>query len=372
MTSPIRSFACLLLFTACLSSCSLPSNPVSKDEALKLAHRLEYSATNHDYAVLNNIFDEKEFSHRISAAGGLFMSKALIKGAIHGFQQGQYGKAVIDAMGKEGSYELIKQYEKDKKQHILFRLYGQGGVNYHDYELIKRDDAIRAADVFIYMSGENLSKTIADALQVTNEKMPKEDYAKIEKVQTIKTLMAQGEYEKALGLFNELPDEIKKEKAYQIIHIQLCSKLDNDKYIQALNEYRSLYPKDPNMYLMMIDAYILQKDYPMAMASVNKLDSLIDKDPYQDYQRGLIFLLMKDTIHSQQSLQRLHANMPKFKKGTVELMETYYYTHDEGKAAQLIRQAKDSNYLDDPYLEAIYSYHPDLKKLVEGGDVKVK
>jgi len=372
MSRLTRSFALLLFFTTYLCSCSLPTNPVSKDEAMKLAHRLEHSAANHDYSVLNNIFDEKEFSHRISAAGGLFMSRELIKGAIQGFQQGQYGKAVVDAMGKDGSYELIKQYEKDKKQHILFRLYGQGGVNYHDYELVKRDDAIRAADVFIYMSGENLSKTIADALQVTNENMPKEDMAKIEKLRNIKTLMAQGENEKALDIFNELPDQIKKEKAYQIIHIQLCSKLDNDKYIQALNEYRSLYPKDPNMYLMMIDAYVLQKDYPMAMTAVNKLDSLIDKDPYQDYQRGLIFLLMKDTLRSQLCLQRLHANMPKFKKGTVELMETFYYTHDEDKAAQLIREAKDSNYLDERNLEVIYSYHPALKKLVETGDVKGK
>ncbi|MBN8854324.1 MAG: hypothetical protein BGO55_08000 [Sphingobacteriales bacterium 50-39] len=365
-------YACLLLLTLHLCSCSLPERPVSKDEAIKLARRIEYSVANHDYTVLNNIFDEKEFSHRISGAGGLFMSKTLIKGAIQGFQQGQYGKAVVDAMGKEGSYELIKQYEKDKKQHILFRLYGPGGVNYHDYELVKREDAVRAADVFIYMSGENLSKTIADALQLTNQNMPKEDLAKIEKIQAIKTLIAQGENEKALNLFDELPDQVKKEKAYQMIHIQLCSKLDNDKYIQALNEYRSLYPKDANMYLLMIDAYVLQKDYPMAMASVNKLDSLIDKDPYQDYQRGLIYLLMKDTIHSQECLQRLHTNMPKFKKGTIELMETYFYTHNEDKAAQLIREARDSNYLGEPNLEVIYSYHPDLKKLVEVDDVKGK
>ncbi|HEY8968423.1 MAG TPA: hypothetical protein VIM64_05010 [Puia sp.] len=365
-------YACLLTPALYCCSCSMPEKPVSKEEALKLAHRIEYSAANHDYSVLNNIFDEKELSRRISSEGGLFMSKALIKGAIQGFQQGQYGKAVIDALGKEGTYEMIKQYEKDKKQHILFRQYGKGGVNYHDYELVKRDDAIKAADVFIYISGENLSKTIADALQLTNQNMPKEDLAKIDKVKTIKSLMAQEENEKALKMFDELPDPIKKEKAYQLIHIQLCSKLDNDRYIQALNEYRSLFPKDPNMYLMMIDAYFLQKDYVMALNSVNKLDSLIDKDPYQDYQRGVIYLLLKDTIRSRECFERLHANMPRFKKGTVELMETYYYTHEDDKAVQLIREAKDSNYLSEENLDVLYSYHPDLKKSVEPGNAKGK
>jgi len=368
-----RLFYLFLLIPALyLCSCTMPDNPVSKEEAAKLAHRIEYSAANHDYSVLNNIFDEKELSRRVSTEGGLFMNKALIKSAIQSFQQDQYGKAVIDAMGKDGGYQLIRQYEKDKKQHILFRLNGDGGMNYHDYELVKRNDAIKAADVFIYMTGENLSKTIADALQLDNQNMPKEDMEKVNKVKTIKSLMAQGENEKALKLYDDLPDIVKKEKAYQMIHIRLCSKLDNDRYVQSLNEYRSLYPKDPNMYLMMIDAYALQKNYPMALYSVNKLDSLIGTDPYQDYERGMIYLQMKDTVRAQESFERLHANMPKLSTGTVALMETYFYTHNEDKAAHLIREARDSNYLNEQNLEAIYSYHPGLKKLVDMGDVKGK
>lgn len=372
MTYLTQSCALLILPALLLCSCSMPDNPVSTAEAMKLAHRIEYSATNRDYAVLNNIFDDKELEKKISSEGGLFMSKTLIKGALEGFKQGQFGKAIIDAIGKDGTYELIKQYEKDKKQHLLFRLNGDGGVNYHDYELVKRDEAIKAADVFIYMSGENLSKTIADALKLTSQNIPKEELEKINKIKTIKSFMAQQDYEKALKEFEELPAAVKKEKAYQMIHIRICSKLDNDQYIQALNEYRALYPKDPNMYLMMIDAYVLQKDYPMALTAVNRLDSLIDKDPYQDYERGLIYLLMKDTIQSQKSFERLHASMPKLRKGTIELMETYYYTHDEDKAAHLIREAKDSSYLSEKNLAVIYTYHPGLEKLVEADKLKGK
>ncbi|HVV06564.1 MAG TPA: hypothetical protein VHC96_20175 [Puia sp.] len=364
-------YACLIP-ALCLSSCSMPDKPVSKEEALKLAHRIEYSTANHDYSVLNNIFDEKELSRRISGEAGLFMSKTLIKGAIRGLKQDQYGKTVVDAMGKEGTYEMIKQYEKDKKQHILFRLSGDGGMNYHDYELVKREDAIKAADVFIYMSGENLSKTIADALQLDSRNMPKEDMEKINKIKTIKSLLAQGEYEKALKEYDELPDVVKKEKAYQMIHIRICSKVDNDRYIQALNEFRSLYPKDPYMYLLMVDAYFLQKNYPMALYSVNKLDSLIDKDPYQDYQRGMIYLQMKDTMQAQECFERLHANMPRLNKGTVGLMQLYLYTHHEDRAAHMIREARDSSYLSGQNLEVIYTYYPAMKKLVESEDAKGK
>jgi hypothetical protein len=366
-----RSYA-LLFIPLLFASCSLRENPVTKDEALKLAHRIEYSAAHRDNALLNNIFDEKELARRISKEGGLLMSSALVKGAVEGFQQGQFGKAIIDALGKDGSYELIKYYEKDKKQHILFRLNGEGGVNYHDFELVKSEETVKAADVFIYISGEDLSKTIADALKLADQNIPKEDLDKVEKIKTIKSFMAQGEDQKALDIYDELPDAIKKEKAYQLIHIRLCSKLGNEKYIQALDQYRNLFPNEPNMYLMMIDAYILQKDYPAALGAVNKLDSLIDKDPYQDYQRGLIYLLLKDTLHSEQSFERLHRNMPKYNKGIIELMETYYYTHNDDKAVQLIREAKDSNYLSPQYLDAIYSLHPELKQKIENHDIKGK
>jgi len=141
--------------------------------------------------------------------------------------------------------------------------------------------------------------------------------------------------------------------------------MSDEKYLQSLLEYKSLFPDDPNMYLMMIDAYVLQKDYPRALGSVNKLDSLIDKDPYQDYQRGLLYKLMKDSARAQECFERLHVNMPGFKKGTIELMEIYFGKGNRDKAVQLVERAKDSNYLSPSNLSVIYAYHPDLKKTME-------
>jgi len=364
------AYIIFLLPAFLLHACTVPEHPPTKEEALALAHKIERSTVNRDPSVLNNIFDEKAIQRRITAEGGLFLNKDLIKGAMDGLRQNQFGKSIINGMDQDGSYKLIKQYEKDGKQHILFRLYGNGSVNYHDYELIKRDETVKAADIFIYLSGENFSKTIADALKMTNENLPKEDLEKLNSVKTIKVLMAQKEYEKANQAYEELPASLKKIKVYQLLHITITINLNNDIYIKALNEYKSLFPNDPNMYLMMVDAYTLEKNYPMALQSVNKLDSLIDKDPYQDYLRGLLYRLMKDTIRSQEYLERLHTNMPTFKKGTIQLMETYLLENKLASAIRLIKQALDSNYLDQKNLTAIYSYHPDLKKLMEEDSLK--
>ncbi|HZE85507.1 MAG TPA: hypothetical protein VE035_14425 [Puia sp.] len=360
-----KAFIPLFLSSALLCSCSIPEKKVSKEEALALSHRVEVSLTKHDYSVLNNIFDEKALASRIAIEGGLFLNKELIKGGVQGFITEQFGKLVVQAMGKDGTYQLVKQYEKNDRQHLLFRLYGNGQINYHDYELIKREESIKAADMYIYISGENISKTLANALQLVNKDVSKKDIDKISTIKTIKQLIAQKDYEKAAQYYDEFPTAFKREKAFQLIHIQIYSKMSDEKYLQALLEYKSLFPNDPNMYLMMIDAYVLQKDYPRALESVNKLDSLIDKDPYQDYQRGLLYKLMKDSARAQECFERLHVNMPGFKKGTIELMEIYFGRGNRNKAVQLVERAKDSNYLSPSNLSVIYAYHPDLKKTME-------
>jgi len=63
----IRKTYILWLFPAVfLHSCLIPEKPVSKEEALALAHRIERSAAKYDHTLPDNIFDEKAFSRRIA------------------------------------------------------------------------------------------------------------------------------------------------------------------------------------------------------------------------------------------------------------------------------------------------------------------
>ena len=124
MTLSVRKTLILsLLSLLILHSCSIPDRPVSKEEALALAHRIERSVTQHDYSVLNRIFDEKAFAAKVTKEGGIFLNKSLLQGAMEGFHKRAFGKEIIDMLGENGSYELIKHYEKDHKQHLLFRFY---------------------------------------------------------------------------------------------------------------------------------------------------------------------------------------------------------------------------------------------------------
>jgi tetratricopeptide (TPR) repeat protein len=351
-----------------LYACTIPEKPISKEEAMEFSHKIEKSIARRNPVLLDRIFDEQGFAKRVVSEASRPLDKGLMEGAVEGIRKAQFGQQIVQALGTNGTYQLVKQYEKDNRQHLLFRLYGNGRVNYHDYELVKRTEDIKAIDIYIYMSGENLSKTLAQVLMMMQDNMSdmsKGDLEKVNKIKTIKTLIAQRDFTKAGEDYDQLPADFKKQKLFQLIHIQIGEGMGNDSYAEALNEYKALFPNDPNMYLLMVDAYVLQKDYPKALEAVNKLDSLINKDPFQDYYRGLMYKLMQDTAQSLACFERLHAYMPAFSKGMIELIAAYTRAGDMNEAVQLVRQVKADKSLSPETIEMLFTLHPDLQKAVE-------
>jgi tetratricopeptide (TPR) repeat protein len=358
-------FATILLLAPLLFfACKFPERPVTKEEALQLAHKMESTIAIRNPVLMDKIIDEDEFSHRVAESNDHTLNRSLMNGAIEGIREAHFGQQIVQALGPEGTYQLVKQYEKDNHQHILFRLFGKGAVNYHDFELIKKGEETRAADVYIYLSGENLSKTLGAALMMMQDNMKdmsKTDMDKIDKMKVIRALVARHEMTKAMAAYQELPNDFKRQKLFQLIHIQITSELGNDVYAAALDEYKSLFPNDPNMYLMMVDAYVLRKDYPKALEAVNKLDSFINKDPFQDYYRGLVYKLMADTAHSIACFQRLHTAMPSFGDATLELIVAYEKEGAPDRSAPLLAAAKADKSISTETINNLYILYPDLK-----------
>jgi hypothetical protein len=75
-------------------------------------------------------------------------------------------------MAGEGSFKMIKQYEKGGSQHAVFRIRGGNGFSYIDMELTKLKEKVGIADMFLFSSGENLSASLAELVQklMTHEK----------------------------------------------------------------------------------------------------------------------------------------------------------------------------------------------------------
>lgn len=365
LTGILTTLACSTL----LPSCHLPDKPVSQKEALDLAKRIERSVEARNDAFLDNIFEQKRFAQRVLDEAHQRFNFTLAKEAQTAITEAHWGRQVIAATRGGGSYTLVHQYEKDGHQHLLFRLFeGSSAINYHDFELVKTDKGVKALDVYVYMSGEELSKTLAESLVLMTDKlsdMTPDDQQKILHIRKINELVEGGNAEEAGQYYDQLPGDLKKQKLFQLIHLRIAQKLGDTVYLAALNEYKTNFPQDPNLGLLMLDAYVMEKDYSSALGAVNRLDTALHTDPFLDYYRSLIFKLMEDPAQSRFCLEQLHKSMPRFGKGVVELLANYVHAGYPDSAAMLVHQAQADSNITADQIQALETAYPTIQKYLK-------
>lgn len=258
-------------------------------------------------------------------------------------QSMKIGSAIVKSISKKGTYQLVKQYEKSNKHYVLFRLYDDGSLNYHDIELTRTGGSIKIADIFVYTSGEYLSETIkgiyVQMKDLVDKKTTTLEDQWIKKLPEMRKLMNEGKYTEASEIYKNLPAQVQKMRAVQIIHVLVSSGLDDeDEYAAAIEEYEKLYPDEANMHLLLLDGFIIKKEYDKALNGINEMDKMINKDPFLDYYRYLIYNLKEDDANAKISLERLMKNMPDFEDGMLELIATYIEEKNNTQAKEWVEK----------------------------------
>lgn len=355
--------SCILFILAC----STPEKPVTKEEAAKVAAVISDAMTERDAKKFNDLLDPVAFEKRILKQSNNKVSRATVRGAMKSIISGDFGLQIVKILGEEGTYELVKQYEKDNHQRVVFRMYNKQ-LNYHDYELVKKGNQVKIADAFVYTTGDNLTNTMAQTLLSLTEQsavVNKVNNREVKKIEVIKKYLTENEYEKADDLFKTLPAVIRNEKLYKLIYVQIASGLDTDVYLATLNKFRQEYPEATNMYLLGIDAHFLKKDWPGALQCINSLDSLINKDNFLDFYRALVYKQAGDYTNQLACLERLHKNLPDFNAGMLELINAYLDDEQYDKAVPLTREYSVRKYADHETLAALYQLHPMFREKME-------
>ncbi|MGC4104196.1 tetratricopeptide repeat protein [Ferruginibacter sp.] len=349
---------CLILI-----ACSNPVQPVTKEEAIAFAKEIENSIKQGNGDLLDNAFDKKEFVKKMDLPNteeGNGFAKGIISKPI------ALGSQLVAALSDQDNFQFIKYYEKAGRGHIVFRLYTNkdGSLNYHDYELVKTGGKCRLADAYIYVSGENLSETMMNIFnslygKVSGGKNISEDdkLADLNELKKVKELMQRGQNREAKEKYDKLPAYIKASKSVMLINVLICEDLSTDEYSAALAEFREKYPNEPNMSLLMIDGYFMQKDYVKMLAAVNALDSQINKDPLLDYHRYLSYDLLEDKEKSMACLKRLVTNMPDFQKGYIEYIVQDLKSGNKQQADSLIAIYRKKPKFKQEELDTVVKYY---------------
>ena len=343
-----------------LTGCAKKEQPVSKAEATAYAESITTYIKKKDKDFLNKVLDEDLFTDQVMKVAGEEGNRSLRNGIKKGLQQRNLSREIFSSIGDDGLYEFLKQYEKEGHQHIIFRLYGQSGINYHDFELVKYDNKISARDIYIYLSGENLSTTMA---QIFSSVLKQSDgsnklmnqYA--DNMKKLRSLQTQKNFTAAKALFDKLPSALKKERAFQLINLQITSEMDDDSYMEATNEFEKLYGNDASLQFAMFDGYFLRGDYTKALRVLDQVDSAVN-DPLLDYFRALIYTQKKDPKTAVMYLEKLYKKMPYFETGVLELMANYIEEQRYEETNALITTYKKNTSFNQARLRDIQDLYP--------------
>ena len=242
---PTRLFllsACLCTAIGCSSSstpeASLDYNAAKYDAATPEEAALfadEFYAAIHsgDTAASARLFDMDEVLNQVTA--GVEVSDefrtGFLQGARNSIKSTGLLAQLIQAVNTGASYELLRLYEKDGEQHVVFRmLLAEGGVNYHDFRVVKtKDGNVAAVDTKIAATGENFTRTLRrlylSAARTANrsvlEKMAGAD-ADAAAASDLMVKMAQdvkaGNYPGIVSAFEGASEAVQKDKALLLMY----------------------------------------------------------------------------------------------------------------------------------------------------------
>src|SRR5664279_1278671 len=161
--SPILKILGLALLSAGVTNIqtlSAQSTPVTKADAEKISTQLEISINSGDPEVLNHLIYFPEFLKRTGSKSHLIDNVDTLTKIANNFGLFNIGKSTVE-ISKNGSFTLVRGFIQHEEVHLLFRAFGDGGLNYQDITIIKIKDSLRAADIFSYQLGESYASLFA-------------------------------------------------------------------------------------------------------------------------------------------------------------------------------------------------------------------
>lgn len=323
----------LLLFVFIINSCKKKEEKVSKEDAKAFAAQLEKEVD--DYKI--NFIEKNVHLPVLLKKINSHITKKELKGSEQGVRTAlagnNYERAVYEMMGGNGEFKCTRQYEKEGVQHVIFRVYGANGLNYLDMELAKLKNKTGIADMFLHATGEDLSKSLAGLLESLLQHQGTALEASIVRtLNNFKKYRKNADYEKAKAEFMRLPYSLRNSKMYEVTYLDLLSHISEEEYTRELERITTKYEAQSGYDLLLLDVYLMKKEYGKAIKSIDAVDSIVRTDPFLDYYRGLIYKMNGDTNKAVDYFNRVTVSMPDFAGNYAELISHYGSEKDKENA----------------------------------------
>ncbi|MGH9887907.1 MAG: hypothetical protein ACREBE_20410, partial [bacterium] len=123
-------------------------------------------------------------------------------------------------------------------------------------------------------------------------------------------LQAANQPAQALKAWQQLPPSLQGSKNLLIQRVNLARLVGEAEYNEAVGAFSRAFPSDPSLDLIQVDVFMSKKQYPQAMAAIERIARTVGGDPYLDFLRGNVLYVMKDFAKSRAALAAAIATEP--------------------------------------------------------------
>lgn len=301
-------------------------NEENDSKVVKLGNNIQNAILDSDIDAFMSSFDTKSFGELIVAD---VEEDGTTKQFKSGFLKGIKGnisaipKRIITEIEAGSYYDFVNyRYEKDDKSYyMLFRIYSpETGINYHDYKVSQLNEKLVFKDIYIYLSGEKLSKTLKrfylyslpkkSLFKFFGENNTKEFLNMVDAV----NLYNKGEFINAHNKFKEIKGELKNDKFFLIIKSVCASNVNENEYQKSMEEILNAYPNDTSLYLSQIDYHIMNKNYDTAHTLLDRLQK-DTSDDFLNLLKGNLEFEKKNYDKALEYFKNISDNYPDFFEG---------------------------------------------------------
>ncbi len=201
---------------------------------------------------------------------------------------------IIEEVKGDSYYDFVNYgYNIEQKTYyILCRMYSPStGINYHEYRVSKVNNKFMFNDIYIYLSGEPLSKTYA---RLYLYGLPKESLLDIfgtnNATEFIKMTDAVQLYQsqnfvQAYNKFNSIEGDMNNDRFILILKAMSAAQVGDNEYKSVMQQIVEKYPNDPSLNLSRIDYHTLNNEHDTAIKLINDIE-LTTSDDFLNLLKG--------------------------------------------------------------------------------------
>ena len=361
---PILKTLGLALLTAGamnLQTLSAQNTPVTTAEAEKLSTRLEQSMNNGDPEILNHLIYFPEFIARTESKSPFIDNLDTLTKIANDFGLFNIGNSTLE-ITKNGSFRLVRGFVQHEEMHLLFRAFGDGGINYQEITLIKVKDSLRAADIFSYQLGESYARIFSYMIPDTGMTDAHSSLTSRDKYGIIfNNALSHKNYSAARSAFEKFDEKTQTDKHLSLQYMLACDHLGEKLFRKSADRYISLFPEEPTPYLLMMKEYANTKNYGDYGRAIDKLDTLLHIDPFLNYFRGNVIMKLGDLRGASHFYQEAFDYDPGIWQNTEKLVACKVVNNELVQANEAINLYIQTPGYRKELVEALYADYPALK-----------